>query len=223
MDLLNNIFQQKRADWAKLQDYGFVPAGGNYFYETLLLGCGFCLQVQIAASGLVSAQVIDPATQEPYRLHLRAGAAGGFIGLVKAEYEAALAKIAAQCFVPDVFQSSLAKGLSQYVRDTYGDELEYLWQKFPENAVWRWQDSQKWYAVLLKISGQKLGLPVDEKLEIIDLRIPPQELSGLLDHKRYFPGYHMNKQHWYTMLLDGSVPLPEICRRLDLSYRLAAK
>ena len=33
----------------------------------------------------------------------------------------------------------------------------------------------------------------------------------------------MNKKHWYTILLDDSVPLEEICRRIDRSYLLAVK
>ncbi len=34
------------------------------------------------------------------------------------------------------------------------------------------------------------------------------------------PGYHMNKRHWNTVLLDGSVPANEIQRQIDSSWRL---
>ena len=37
------------------------------------------------------------------------------------------------------------------------------------------------------------------------------------------PGYHMNKKHWYTICLDGSVEPVELYQRLDLSYKLAKK
>ena len=43
----------------------------------------------------------------------------------------------------------------------------------------------------------------------------------MIDKKRYFPGWHMNKKHWYTIILDGSVSTEEICSRIDESYRLA--
>jgi predicted DNA-binding protein (MmcQ/YjbR family) len=34
------------------------------------------------------------------------------------------------------------------------------------------------------------------------------------------PGYHMNKRHWNTVLLDGSIPRGEIERMVDNSYAL---
>ena len=34
------------------------------------------------------------------------------------------------------------------------------------------------------------------------------------------PGYHMNKKHWNTVLLDGSVPDKEIRSWIDHSYEL---
>lgn len=36
------------------------------------------------------------------------------------------------------------------------------------------------------------------------------------------PGYHMNKRHWNTVLLDGSVPASEIYRMIDHSFELVA-
>ena len=34
------------------------------------------------------------------------------------------------------------------------------------------------------------------------------------------PGYHMNKKHWNTVLIDGSVPDNEILAWIDHSYDL---
>ncbi|MBQ8295198.1 MAG: MmcQ/YjbR family DNA-binding protein, partial [Clostridia bacterium] len=47
--------------------------------------------------------------------------------------------------------------------------------------------------------------------------------EATVDNQRFFMGYHMNKKHWYTLLLDGSIPTEEICRRIDESYLLAKK
>lgn len=52
-------------------------------------------------------------------------------------------------FEPNVFKSVYAKELIEYVCSTYGDELEFLWQKFPDNAIWRRKDTGKWYGALL--------------------------------------------------------------------------
>lgn len=67
----------------------------------------------------------------------------------------------------------------------------------------------------------KLGLDGSGKTEIIDLRINPDELKNIADGKKYFLGYHMNKKHWITICLDGSVDLQEIFDRIDASYALA--
>ena len=34
------------------------------------------------------------------------------------------------------------------------------------------------------------------------------------------PGYHMNKQHWLTVFLDGTVPKERVFDRVDESFRL---
>ncbi|MDH5185043.1 MAG: MmcQ/YjbR family DNA-binding protein [Gammaproteobacteria bacterium] len=37
------------------------------------------------------------------------------------------------------------------------------------------------------------------------------------------PGYHMNKQHWNTVILDGSIAADEIQAMIDHSYGLVVK
>ena len=37
------------------------------------------------------------------------------------------------------------------------------------------------------------------------------------------PGYHMNKKHWNTIVVDGSVPMKLLKEWIDHSYRLIAK
>ena len=34
------------------------------------------------------------------------------------------------------------------------------------------------------------------------------------------PGYHMNKKHWNTVILDGSIPLKQVRAMIDDSYQL---
>lgn len=122
-----------------------------------------------------------------------------------------------------IWKNDFTKKVISYVRQTYGDELEFLWPKFPNNAIWRRKDSGKWYAALLVVSKKKLGVDSDDIVEIIDLRMDPEMLTFLLDNKKYYPGYHMNKRHWCTIILDGSVSLEEIYARIDESFVLARK
>ena len=55
----------------------------------------------------------------------------------------------------------------------------------------------------------------------INLKCDPQEALMLRDvFDAVLPGYHMNKKHWNTVLLDGSVPVPEIEAMMDDSFWL---
>lgn len=218
-----DIFKNKKPDFNKLQAYGFDINDTQYTYHTTILDGQFEMYVYVFDDGNVDTKIIDRETNDEYVLHRTKAAAGSFIGLIRDAHTQVLQTIADTCFDADIFKSKCAHELIRYVRQAYGDDLEFLWKKFPDNAIWRRKDTKKWYAVLLTVSKRKLGINSDEIIEIIDLRIKPEELEKLVDNKKYYPGYHMNKKHWYTIILDNSVPAEEICARLDESYSLAVK
>ena len=45
-------------------------------------------------------------------------------------------------------------------------------------------------------------------------------ISMIIQTYGFLPGYHMNKQHWITILLEGSVSEAKILDFLDMSYDL---
>ncbi|MCM1306595.1 MAG: MmcQ/YjbR family DNA-binding protein [Bacteroides sp.] len=218
-----NAFKHKSPNFEKLIAFGFSFENGRYVYSTQILDGQFEMTVEIAEDGEVAATVIDLATDEPYTLHLVAEASGAFVGQVRTEFEDVLSKIADGCFFRDVFKEDVARGVIEYVRKTYGDELEFLWDGLPTGAIWRRKDNRKWYGIMMIISKRKLGLDCDDEVSVIDLRLDLANDAELVDGKRYFAGYHMNKRTWFTICLDGSVPIDEICRYIDKSYELALK
>ncbi|WP_298439691.1 MmcQ/YjbR family DNA-binding protein [uncultured Ferrimonas sp.] len=55
----------------------------------------------------------------------------------------------------------------------------------------------------------------------MNLKCDPNEAQALRDiFSAVIPGYHMNKAHWNTVILDGSIPSGEIQRMIDNSYLL---
>lgn len=219
----DKFFLRRKMNGEKLLSYGFTECESEYRYETAVMDGQFQLHVFITADGRVSTKMIDCASNEEYVLYKIASSVGSFVGEVRAVCGEVLTDIAQKCYEPDIFRSEQTLAVIEYVRERYGDELEFLWERFSDNAVWRRKDNQKWYGLILTISKEKLGLSSDEIAEIIDLRLEPEQMSDTIDHKNYFPGWHMNKKSWYTMILDGSVPTEEICRRIDKSYVLALK
>ena len=67
-------------------------------------------------------------------------------------------------------------------------------------------------------------LAYDNDTPNMNLKRDPDEALALRDiFPGVKPGYHMNKRHWNTVVLDGSVPASEIERMIDNSYSLVVK
>jgi predicted DNA-binding protein (MmcQ/YjbR family) len=63
-----------------------------------------------------------------------------------------------------------------------------------------------------------------EDVARMNLKCDPAEALFLRDmFDAVVPGYHMNKTHWNTVILDGSIPRGEIERMIDRSYALVVK
>lgn len=55
----------------------------------------------------------------------------------------------------------------------------------------------------------------------LSLKCDPDEAVILREtFKAIVPGYHMNKRHWNTIILDGSIPGDEIEKMIDNSFLL---
>ena len=205
----------------KLLDYGFEFDGENFIRNQKFLD-NFTLTIIIDAGGFVTSKIFD-SDGELYTLHLVEGANGKFVGTVKTEHERILSEVFAQCFDDEVFKSAQTLKLVDYIHEKFSDSPEFLWGKFPNYAVFRRKDNRKWYAVIMSVPKSKLGLDSAVKIEILNVRIEPEELDKIFDGEKYFRGWHMNKKSWLTLRLDNSLTFEDISARLEKSYRLAAK
>lgn len=215
------FFKNKRLNREKLLNCGFEFDGENFIRREKILK-DLLLTIIIDGRGSVTSKIFD-ADGEPYTLHLVESASGAFVGTVKAEYERVLNNLAAQCFDDEIFKSAQALKLIEFISERFSDAPEFLWEKFPNYAVFRRKDNRKWYAVIMTIPRSKLKLDGNEELEILNLRVKPEELDRIFDGEKYFRGWHMNKKSWLTLRLDGYLTFEEISARLEESYRLAAK
>lgn len=76
-------------------------------------------------------------------------------------------------------------------------------------------------AAVFKVLGKMFALiPVDNPLSI-SLKCDPDFAEVLRDtYDAVTPGYHLNKRHWNTIMIDGSIPDDEIEEMVDNSYKL---
>ena len=110
------------------------------------------------------------------------------------------------------------------VEDTPGVTRDRLygnceWQA-PHAAVFRHAGNRKWFALMMEVPRDKLGLAGTEKLDIVNFKCDPILIASLRGETGIFPAYHMNKASWITAALDGSVPAETIELLLDVSYEL---
>ena len=77
-------------------------------------------------------------------------------------------------------------------------------------------------ALVYKVHGKMFALftKVDGCVRV-NLKCEPNhavELRSIFDAVK--PGYHMNKKHWNSVFLDGSLPIGEVSRMVDHSYEM---
>lgn len=107
---------------------------------------------------------------------------------------------------------------------------EYLSSKIESVLMFPFGDDVQVYKVKNKmfatLSPGKIatGKNIDEEIKQywwLNLKCDADEAEMLRDlFPSIIPGYHMNKRHWNTVVLDGSVPRGEIERMMDNSFML---
>ncbi|MEY8332104.1 MmcQ/YjbR family DNA-binding protein [Lachnospiraceae bacterium 47-T17] len=111
--------------------------------------------------------------------------------------------------------------LFQWMKRRYGVEPDYPWAD--ENAVLRHRDNNKWFALVMEVGREKLGMDGDGTAEIINLKCQPALIGSLRERDGFYPAYHMNKDQWLSVRLDGSVADDELKSLIDLSFELTQK
>ncbi len=109
--------------------------------------------------------------------------------------------------------------ICKYVYEKYHTSFEYLWKKYPFYAVLR-GENQKWYGIIMNVPREKLGLTGKEEVDILNVKCPKELVGSFRMSPGILPAYHMNKENWLTILLDGSVSKEKILQLLDWSHDL---
>lgn len=112
--------------------------------------------------------------------------------------------------------------LEKYISENYKSEAEHLWSSHPTFAVFRHADNRKWFAVIMDIAKNKLGISGSEHVSVVNLKCDPILAGSLRYEHGIFPAYHMNKEKWISVLLDGSVDREKLIFLLNMSYDLTA-
>lgn len=220
--MIDEIFRYYAVNFNRLEKFGFKKEGNNYVYKTLILDGSFEMLIYVSLDGKVKTKVLDSVSGEEYILHL-VGGIGEFVGKVRLEFEKILTEVRDSCFDRSVHSSPQTKRVIEFIGEKFNGKLEYLWEKYPTDAIWRRSDNKKWYGLVMTIPKNKLNFETDELVEVMDVRAKPEFIDNVVDGKLFFRGYHMNKTHWLTFILDDSVEDSKIFSLIEESYNLAKK
>lgn len=96
--------------------------------------------------------------------------------------------------------------LQKWLKAQFAIEEAQIFRKHPEFLVFRHVCHQKWFALYLKIPSEKIGLSddaipdtKDPLIEIVNVKVNPDEREILLSQAGVYPGYHMNKTYWISL------------------------
>lgn len=109
-----------------------------------------------------------------------------------------------------------------FAKSAYGTDPEYLWKRSPDSAVLRQSENQKWYGIVMNVSWRALGIEEEGFVDVLDVKCSPDMMGAILMTKGILPGYHMNKNSWISILLDGTVPEEMVKNLMDLSFELTS-
>ena len=117
----------------------------------------------------------------------------------------------------------MRKEIEKYINENYDILQEFPWDKYPEDTTFKHKSNKKWFALIMVVPFEKLNIEKEGKVNVINLKNLPEIIGGLRKEKGILPAYHMNKEHWITVLLDGTISKEKIIELIDISYELTKK
>jgi predicted DNA-binding protein (MmcQ/YjbR family) len=108
----------------------------------------------------------------------------------------------------------------EYAEQKYGAKPDYPFRTYRNYAVLRHGDDARWFGLVMNVPRERLGLAGEGEVDILDVKCHPVKVDDLKTRPGFRPAYHMNKDHWLTVILDGSVAREDVLSLLDESYDL---
>ena len=218
MTIEEELFRKTKIDFKKITKYGFKKDKSLYKYSKNIMNNTFRVDVEINNDGAVKGKVYDLSFGDEYTNFRLEDSSGSFVGQVRDEFKNLLKDIRSKCFTRKNFIYEQSNRIAKAIEEKYGDEPEFEWEKFPGYATFRNKDSKKWYGIIMNIDKSKLEESSTGEIEIIDIKLEPEEIEDLLKQKGFYPAYHMNKKSWITIMLNDTISDEEIMSLIEKSY-----
>ncbi len=114
------------------------------------------------------------------------------------------------------------KEIEEYIMHAYGVAADFPWVKYPNAAVFRHDNNKKWFALVMEVAKEKLGVQGEGSMSILNVKCDPIMIGSLRREAGFYPAYHMSKASWITAALDGSADAEKLKLLIDISYGLTS-
>lgn len=217
-------FARKRWDKEKMIAYGFQKIDNDYVLEMPFLNGDFKASLSVTDQGHFEGRVIDQMTQEDYYQLHQTNAAGAYVSTVRTAYLALLKDVADTCCREVLFTSQQANRLTKEIQERFQTKPDFPWAQDSRNqthGVFRHATNQKWFALIMNIKRGLLDKDGNkERIDVINLKIQPEQGPALHQSPSIYPAYHMNHKTWISVVLDGSLPDEKVMELIASSYQL---
>lgn len=219
MKIEEELFKKYRVDFNILIDYGFSLKDDLYYLSKFIFDGDFEVRISISQDGILNAKIYDTSFGEEYLNHNISSMNGEFVNQIRQEYEDILIDIRNNCFnkLPFVFDQT--NRIVKMIEKQYQDVPEFVFKDDDNDGIFRNQNSNKWYGIIMKINGEKIGLD-NREIEVINVKLKQDLILDLLLEKGYYKAYHMNKKYWISIVLDDTLTDQEIMNCIEMSHYL---
>ena len=215
--MLVGTVENKRVTEEKLISFGFKKKDGKFTYRKEIADGQMTVEIFLDGEKIY-ADVFDAETREPYVLFHVESASGAFVGRVRKEYDSIINSFFSECLDSTVYRTAQTNTVLEYIRNKYGIDNEFPWDD--ENSIVRHRDNKKWFGAFLKVQRCKIGLDGKDYIEVLNVKMSPEDVLCYVDGKSIFPAYHMNKKHWVTIPFGDYVETERMCKIIDDSFEL---
>ena len=211
----NRVFSQYVFVPDKAVGYGFVLDEGRYTFRKPLPESGFYAVFRIGEDSFEAKVYEEPDGEEylPFEVSVQSG---GFVSAIRSYVDDIADVIVGNCFA----LADVKALLLDHVREKYGTVPEAPWGEEEECHTLNTAKRHKWYGLFMLIPYKCLGVGREGRINVLNLKVRPEDIPAIIDHVHYFPAYHMNKKHWISILLDRGADIERIKKLLDDSYAI---
>ena len=221
MKIEEEIFRKETFVFERLINYGFINYKHAYIFKQPFMNGKLEAVIKIDKSGSIQGHIIDTASHDEYLPIRIENSIGAFVGNAREEYKEILRDIAKNCCETKPFVSEQANRISALIHERYAESPDYPFKKLSDYGVFRYPENRKWYALIMNIKRSLLGGTCEEKIDVINLRVYPEEFDRALKTNGIYPAYHMKKTTWVSIALDDTLTDPEIMDYIDMSRNMA--